>query len=383
MAALDLEEPQVLLFYEGNRVPWHHRLLLRRLREAVWVVASPDFEIQVENLADHRLLALARGGAVPQAVVGQCYLFEPIAEAQLSELHAAAGRTAAILGAAAPAPGDPGPGRAAWRVADPSAARFGDVVGDDVVSNGVTGVIRGSVGLARVADRWVFVERVPHAEVDLWEADKRCGAGRDRRLAGDRRGPGGRRFVPLSEALATFRAADHSKDGDWPFEGPCAVTELLEGIRNLGRELFTFHDLWLQGSGLHGESAVAWEHKCLLTMLGHLVSYDQLDPGWIAGAEFAARRVLMLERAARVNPRNPNFTGLHMMIQHSLEEGGGVATRAFTEHMARLAESEARILKQNRLLREETALKAKEKDVAKGEEGAEAGAAPKRRGKNG
>jgi hypothetical protein len=41
------------------------------------------------------------------------------------------------------------------------------------------------------------------------------------------------------------------------------------------------------------------------------------------------------------------------MVEHALDEGGGVATREFTAHMAQQAESEARILKQNRLLREE------------------------------
>ena len=56
----------------------------------------------------------------------------------------------------------------------------------------------------------------------------------------------------------------------------------------------------------------------------------------------------------RANPRVPDFTGLHKMIEHHLDEAGGVTAREFTKHIAMEAESEARILKQNRLPREET-----------------------------
>ena len=48
------------------------------------------------------------------------------------------------------------------------------------------------------------------------------------------------------------------------------------------------------------------------------------------------------------------------MIEHALD-----ATREFTAHMATLAEAEARILKQNRLLREE--IEHKNKDHPKDE----------------
>ena len=50
-----------------------------------------------------------------------------------------------------------------------------------------------------------------------------------------------------------------------------------------------------------------------------------------------------------------------------MDEGGGIATREFTAHMAAQAEAEARILKQNRLLREE--LEAKQKGGDKGPKG--------------
>ena len=167
--------------------------------------------------------------------------------------------------------------------------------------------------------------------------------------------------MPVATALGAHRPRDLDQILGWPFRGPRASEEVFASIRNLGREMFTFHDLWVQNSGVHPERALAHERKCLLTLLGHMISYDQLDASNLACAEFGCRRLLMLERAAKANPRSPDFTGLHMFIEHSLEEAGGIATRQFTEHIAKVAESEARILKQTRLLREETEHKDKRK----------------------
>ena len=92
-------------------------------------------------------------------------------------------------------------------------------------------------------------------------------------------------------------------------------------------------------------------------LLSLLLGYDRIDGSNCAGAEYACRRLVMLERAAKVNPKCPTFVGLFKMIEHSLDEGGGLATREFTAFMAQVAEADARILKQNRLLREEMASK--------------------------
>ena len=89
----------------------------------------------------------------------------------------------------------------------------------------------------------------------------------------------------------------------------------------------------------------------------------------------------MIERAVKVSPRCPSFHGLHKMIEHSLEEGGGIATKEFTAHMAQMAEADARVLKQNRLYREELAAKKKETEQAP--DSPAPGAAPKRKGKKG
>ena len=173
------------------------------------------------------------------------------------------------------------------------------------------------------------------------------------------------KVINLQDATDSFRPQDLTKWEDWPHDGPRAVVEIIMSILRLGLTLFTYHDHWVRMSGVHAESAVSWEHRMLLMILGFLVNYDRVDPTNLAAAELLGRRVVMIERAVRVNAKAPTFAGLHKMIEHSLDEGGGVATREFTAHMAQVAESEARILKQNRLLREE--LDSKRKNDSKGD----------------
>lgn len=80
---------------------------------------------------------------------------------------------------------------------------------------------------------------------------------------------------------------------------------------------------------------------------------------------------MMIERAVRVNPRMPASTGLRKVIEHSLDEGGGVATRKFTPHVAQLAEVDAHIMKQSLLLSEEPSNQ--EKDDSKSPSDAQGG----------
>ena len=104
---------------------------------------------------------------------------------------------------------------------------------------------------------------------------------------------------------------------------------------------------------------------CQALALG--LGYDTLDGSNCACLELMARRALMIERAVKVNPKAPNFQGLQKMIEHSLDEGGGIATREFTKYMAEQAEAEGKVLKQQRLLREELASNHKKDKDGKGD----------------
>eukprot|EP00971_Amphidinium_carterae_P110611 2191010-Amphidinium_carterae.1 len=184
MVSLDIDEPQILLRFPDDPTEWHHRVLIRRHRDAVWVVLTPDGELQVENLGDYQLLALERGQAVPPLAAGNCYLFGAEGAGELARHHGAARRMAVILGGVQE--GDMSRTEASWRIADPAAAEFGTEVAPEIVNNPATAVTRGAVGLAMagVPARWLAIESVAAADVASWLDDKHSGAGRDSRLCG-------------------------------------------------------------------------------------------------------------------------------------------------------------------------------------------------------
>ena len=98
--ALHIDDPQVLLEFPDDRVTWHHRVLLRRLRDAVWVVVTPDSSVV-------NLLPLARGCVIPRHV-GTTHLFATAIDDEPEGPRLEAARSAAIMGmtarAAAAAP---------------------------------------------------------------------------------------------------------------------------------------------------------------------------------------------------------------------------------------------------------------------------------------
>ena len=190
-------------------------------------------------------------------MIGNCYLFARATEDELTEWHAEAARLAAILGAGPVAPADAVGVASSWRIANPAALEFGQEVHSDIVSNPASGVVRGSIGLARCGQpvRWLHIERVPVDEVTAWEEEKHSGAGRDRRL-GARKPDGGRSVISLQEALAAFRPLDLTKVKDWPHAGPRALLEVVKAILALGLTMLTYHDHWAKESGIHRESSV-------------------------------------------------------------------------------------------------------------------------------
>jgi hypothetical protein len=181
----------------------------------------------------------------------------------------------------------------------------------------------------------------------------RNGTGRDERLAGLTRDGTGRRFVSLHDYLGMLRPTDRSKDKDYPHRGPSAAIEVLQGVRTSGRELIAYDEHWAVNSGIAPGSSIRHEHKTIFHTLALLGSWDQVDIPNLAGGEYLCRRAVQIQRAVRVNPRSPSFVGLHKMTEHSLDEAGGLATADFTQHFATVAEADARIMKQNRLLRSE------------------------------
>jgi hypothetical protein len=354
MTTLDVPEPQVLIYFEGDaNFQWHHRVALRRLKDSTWILLTPDLEIQVTDLGAVRIIALAKNSSVPADVMGNCYMFDALSEDELVEHHMAAARMSEVLGACSPTVASKETGKTQWLQADTGSAGFATQVADEVMVNSNSGVVRGSVGLALMSGVWELVEKVLVKDLDVWMSDKRSGAGRDPRIAGDKRDVRGRRWMGLSEAIDCQKPIDLTKELHWALSGPRSSMEVLTAVRSTGLELNTYHDKWQAKSGIHVESAICWEHKILFMALALLINFDQVDVSNLAGAEFMCRRILMIQKAVKMNPKCPAFGGLHRMIENNLDESGGLMTVEYTEHIAKLAEAEAKVLKSQRLYREE------------------------------
>ena len=62
----------------------------------------------------------------------------------------------------------------------------------------------------------------------------------------------------------------------------------------------------------------------------------------------------MIHRAVRRNSKVPDLQGLEVCISHAMDPSGGIITLEFEKHIAEIQKGEALILKQARMLQEES-----------------------------
>lgn len=350
MTALDIAERQVLIdYFDDPNFHWHGRILLVALPSSgKWIAASPDLEIEVLDLSSHRILPLVRSGPIPARVHGNVYFFDPLTAEQLQGLRAEAAALAQVLGAVDDKSGTLGDSVVLF--ADPGRPDFGQEVGGELLVDG-TCIVRGSCALIDVNGVWVLAQRVRRADATSWKADKLHGPGRDVRLAPEHLDAGGAHFVNVNDAISHLRDITLP---DWPFEGPKAVKELVVSIRAVGGDVFLYHDTWVRRAGVSPDSPFVFFHRALVSVLYHLISFDQLDVYQVAGAELVARYVVFVERSVLRNPKAPDAAGLGVVIQSQLDGlGQSMNGGAFLKFVAEAQKTEAFTLKQQRLFAEE------------------------------
>ncbi len=358
MSAMDIPEPQVLAespVLTGGALNRVHLILLRRVDQnsGKWLCLKPNGIIEVRDLNAVVIIPLVRNSLFLAGTDGDVGQFPYVlSEDDLVQHHARASQMSRLLGPA-PIVADIARTSESWRVCHPGSLLFGEVVEDELVSSPSTGVVRGAMGLAFVDDHWWPAERVADRDYLTWMSSLRTGPGRDPRVAGNVRDGSGRRHCTLHGHLGMLRPVDRSKDKTYPHPGPSAAIELLSSVRSSNHELIAYDDYWSKNSGISQQSAIRCEHRSIFHALGLFQSWDQIDLPNTAGGEYLCRRAVQIQRAVRVNPRAPSFLGLHKMIEHALDESGGVSTKDFTAHFATVAEADARVLKQNRLFRQE------------------------------
>ena len=355
-SALDVATPQVVIdfFDDPNDFLWHGRLLLVQLNEpGKWIVATPDLSVEMANLAAHRVITLRRNQRLPDAVTGQVYFFDPLTAAELDDLQSQARALATIYGVTVGVAVQQSD--AMWVISDPGVARFDEVVSDEAMQVVGRHHVEYHLGIVNLGmdgtDDWFHVERVLPGDRELWRANKRCGPGRDPRLACVIRDGRGHRFADLRSVLDKMRDIPES---DWPFRGPKAIIEVLASILAAGVAIPGYYDVYLRTSGIDPNSALAHELRCLLMLLYHAVVFDQLDAYNCASMEYLARRISQIQRAVRRSPKAPNFAGLELMLATSMDSAGGVVTSDYARFVAEEQKAEAFTLKQQRLYGDET-----------------------------
>jgi hypothetical protein len=133
--ALDIAERQIAIdYYEDEQFSWHHRILLISAGNGRWILATPDHEVQYQDLSDKRVVPLPRGARFPVRVRGDIYAFDPITREELNALYVEARALAEVVGVQVPTT-TTGPGAPRWVISDPAHELFGSVLDNDICGN--------------------------------------------------------------------------------------------------------------------------------------------------------------------------------------------------------------------------------------------------------
>ena len=176
--------------------------------------------------------------------------------------------------------------------------------------------------------------------------------------------------MDLNSALNTMEPREHK---GWPFgDAPRVAQEYLEALRAGGQSLTTHSADFVKRSGISENSVVAIQHRTLTDIARLALSFDQVDAANSAALELLYRSIVRIETAVARSPKSPDFSGLDVMLISNTTEAGGAMTAKFSAWVADQQKSQATILKQSRLHREERTAEAKRRAKGgKATEGAE------------
>lgn len=356
---LDVPELQVLAHYPGDAGGffWHHRLLLRRLAAGRFVCASPDLEVHVIDLNHQGHVPLGRNSRFPAAQAATVYAFDPLTQAELTQLRREAATWVSLLGEGPEAE----EGQFVWVVCDVRDGWFGEEVPDEVVQDpSFTSV--GDMGIATWDEEVKFCQRVLKSEVEgkkkQWRpADSDC------RILAVRRNDQGRRACSLADHA---NALTEVAMDDWPHPGPRAYRELVLSVSDSANSWGSYHTEWTKASGISEGTSLVHEHKTLSTAFGLLQSVDQLNGANLAAVEMLARRMIQIEMATERSNKSPDFSGLSVVMASPTTDSGAAVTRNFTEWVSQRQKDRAQVMKQQRIYSEEQAATEKRSKQGKG-----------------
>ena len=83
------------------------------------------------------------------------------------------------------------------------------------------------------------------------------------------------------------------------------------------------------------------------------INTDQLHITNLASSEHLIRRVVQIEVAVSRNPKQPDFSGLELLMDAPVNESGAARTQKFTARINERLKERAQVWKQQRLYAEE------------------------------
>ncbi|CAK0834866.1 unnamed protein product [Prorocentrum cordatum] len=303
----------------------HARLVGARVENDEYVVASPDYDLFIEQLSLNS--ADLEGESSPGSVL---YTFAPLTVAEISGLLAEAGQVCNLerthrglprLGEAARAPGGaaavaipvpavaPAPGGArlapaggVWVPTEPLVghdigAEFALPVGAAVLGTRALVVIDGSVASLEMLAEGVDITWWPSLAV----------------LCGDPRIPA---WAPteraLVEAVGLMTACARQSEGlpPSPLLRPFVGAEWIDSVIRGGvASLVARADKWRSDSGARQHSSAAHEHSILHRAVHLLATVDGLNVKNMVGVELLLRRITLHKEAVAENPDALSYEG--------------------------------------------------------------------------
>ncbi|CAK0831794.1 unnamed protein product [Prorocentrum cordatum] len=351
---LDIGDPQILVHYpdDENGFLWHHRVLLFRVSDDIWISLTPDLALVRLKLLDIRHEVLERRAPFPAHLGHQVYAHDPIAAAALAGFRRRAKIQGQLLGVGQVDVVE----RMIWVVAEPRSARFGEVIDSAIMDDDARGTGFDTKGVAVVDGEEIFVQKIAASKLDDFKKETKADLG-DVRTLGDHLDDAGQRCLRLSEAVALMRDTDQP---NFPLAGVRSVKEFLESVASGPGNMTSYQAEWERLSGVGEGSAVNHVHRNLCEVIRLMHSWDQVDASMLASAELIVRWLVQTEIAVERNPRHPDYSGLDIVISAPVNAAGRATTNKFNSWVTDKLKERAQIWKQERLYREEQKTNLKE-----------------------
>ncbi|CAK0861861.1 unnamed protein product, partial [Prorocentrum cordatum] len=351
---LDIGDPPILVHYpdDENGFLWHHRVLLFRVSDDIWISLTPDLALVRLKLLDIRHEVLERRAPFPAHLGNQVYAHDPIAAAALAGFRRRAKIQGQLLGVGQVDVVE----RMIWVVAEPRSARFGEVIDAAVMDDDARGTGFDTKGVAVVDGEEIFVQKIAASKLDDFKKETKADLG-DVRTLGDHLDDAGQRCLRLSEAVALMRDTDQP---NFPLAGVRSVKEFLESVASGPGNMTSYQAEWERLSGVGEGSAVNHVHRNLCEVIRLMHSWDQVDASMLASAELIVRWLVQTEIVVERNPRHPDYSGLDIVISAPVNAAGRATTNKFNSWVTDKLKERAQIWKQERLYREEQKTNLKE-----------------------